>query len=781
MNSLVTLRFLLATLLFGFSLGPVWALDPPIVQDAYGLGMGGADCAIGEDTHAVEVNPAGLAMAVVPMAQIGLGMPSSPNAFDLNAVVLYPLQDGTVFALSQFSSFDTGYTDTSVVGSAAMPLDSSRDLFMGLNLKYMILSNPANPVEGVGRGFGLDCGFTYHVRDAQGEAACFGLSVKDLTSDIRFANTGEESITRTFNFGAAYEAIQNTRIELDADLADQTLGPTHLADQLNLGAEHFFQNRTFSVRAGYQDLLGPQGVLTLGGGYQPTQPFEIAYAFEISADFKQVSNFLTFVYRLDDWHKNKTESTNAEGEITLEQSAVAEAAPVTFSDQPKPISGVPVRKIKMKVEPELISGSGESKTTSISFPDAKSKDTASWELLILDSKGKALRRIDGTGSPISALTWDGTDDAGQLLPPAVYQINLRTFNTENRILSDDFAKVQIVPARSRFAMTVSAPYLSLARSSTRKELVFTPQTDGSYNVPSWKFEVTDVQTGKIVYERKGRLKIPSSIKWNGRTAKWAVAADGTYDCVLSAVDKLGNSLTTDPVEVTIRSAPPVISLTGDGHWIDFSKSTQMKFNLTVADSVEIQDWSVKLLDEKGNVLKIFLEQEAPPSQIVWNGKTDLDEMVAPGTFVRADFSVQDKAGNTAKTPIFPVQVEAQGPTGAASLSMNLATVYFPVGGGNLDEAAKKELHKSVLSIKPYLAKSFFIIKGYTASGESPDEVSLSHARAESVREYLTKTFSVPEDQIDALGYADQEILQDASGPAAADKQRRATITIFTKP
>ncbi|HVM31711.1 MAG TPA: OmpA family protein [bacterium] len=743
--------------------------------------MGGADEAIVGGTHAVQVNPAGLAQASVPMAQMGLGLVSPAGTFDLNNVVLYPLQDGTVFALSQFSGFYSGYSDTSIVGSAALPLDTARNLTFGLNLKYLLLSNPANSTEGAGRGFGLDMGFMYNLRDAQGVLASFGLTIKDLSSAIRFSNTGEDSVTRTFVLGAAYDAIADTRVELDADFVDQTLGPTNLRDEFNLGAERFFQDRNFSARVGYQNMFQPEGVFTLGGGYHPAQPFEITYALGLSADLKQVSNFLTFVYRLDDWNKNHTEKTDTGGEITLGNAPPSEpeATPTPATHEARPVSGPASRKMTVAVSlPALSAGGGQ--TTSITFPGAHPDDITAWELLIKGVDGKIYRKIDGTGKPFSAIDWDGTDDQGKGLPSGMYQVALRTFNAAGGLLSDDSTLVQIVGARTHFGLSVNVPYLSLARGKAHAPLVFTPDPGGSFDAQSWDFQVRDAQTRQVVYERKGRLRIPPQIKWNGRTAQAVPAADGPYECLLSAVDKLGNSLQADPVAVTLRSAPPVLSLDAEDHWVDFSKNPKFKFKLSAEDSLGLEGWSVKLLDYDGNVLKTFLGQAGAPAQVVWDGKTDAADMVAGGTFVRAQFTAQDPAGNSAKSDEFPVQVEAPAPTGQ-SLSLNLTTVYFKDGDDGLTPEAKKELQKAAVSIKPYLDKSLFFLKGYTASAEAGDQLTLSYDRADSVREYLLKVLAVPADKVVALGYADREALKDANGDEPADKQRRVTITLYTQP
>src|SRR5579859_3423884 len=91
---------------------PALALDPLFEQDAYGLSMGGAVAAIAGGTHAIQWNPAGIARASVPMAQLGLGLNPNSSEFLFNTSVLYPFPDGTVFALSQFSDFPNSGSGT---------------------------------------------------------------------------------------------------------------------------------------------------------------------------------------------------------------------------------------------------------------------------------------------------------------------------------------------------------------------------------------------------------------------------------------------------------------------------------------------------------------------------------------------------------------------------------------------------------------------------------------------------------------------------------------------
>jgi outer membrane protein OmpA-like peptidoglycan-associated protein len=784
LNSLIkNIYFSLAGLVLIFVISPVWALDSLSFQDAYGLGMGGADVAIVGGTHAVEVNPAGLGRTSVPMAQIGLGLISPSGTFDLDNVLVYPLEDGTVFALSQFSGFYNGYSDTEIIGSAALPLDFFHNLFMGFNLKYLLLSNPTNSIEGAGQGLGLDFGLNYDLRGAGGTLASFGLAIKDLSSQVRFSNTGEESVTRTFVLGAAYDDIKDTRIEMDYDIVDQTLGTSSQHNQLRLGAERFFQDRNFSVRLGYDDLFQSDGAFSLGAGYYPNQPFEITYALQITNDFSQISNFFNFVYKFDDLIKSNPEKAGSNAEINLNGSTELEeaATPITVSHDEKQVSGIPVRKIEVNAVPSVLSLSGTQKTIDILFSGEKENDVTSWELLIQDPQGKVLRRIDGTGNPFSALGWDGTDDGGKQLSEGQYKVILRTFDEKNNILSDDFTTVQIVSARTHFGLNIDNPYISMAKNKKPSFLIFTPVTGDSYDVATWSFKVTNQQTQQIVYERKGKLHLPKTIKWNGLDSKGAISDDGIYGCVLEAQDKIGNLLTSDLVKVFIQSTPPALTLKGESNWVDFTPKSNFKFQLNAIDPAGFKNWTLNLLDENDNVVKSFSGDGIPPGQLTWDGQTDAKVSISPGAFLIGQLSVTDNAGNIAQADDFPIQVELGSLSAQETLSLNLTTVYFDDGSDSLTFDGKKELQQAAISIKPYLDKSTLVIKGYAAGSETGDLVSLSHDRAKTVKEFMMKTFNVAPDKISALGYSTRDVLKTSSGDEPVEKQRRATVILYTQP
>ncbi len=747
--------------------------------------MGDAVAAIAGGTHAIEWNPAGVARATLPMAQFGLGFNPSATDFQFDTAVLYPFPDGTVFALSQLSDFPHSPTSsTTYIGSVALPLNSARDFFLGLNFKYLALSTETGGTIEGGEGLGLDLGLAYDLRGPEGTIASFGLAAKDINTEIRFNDTQEQPVTRTFVLGAAYQKIQDARVEVDYDIVDQTLQYTGMHNRLRLGAERFFNDRFYSVRAGYDDLFGNDGYFSIGAGYHPSQPYEISYAFRAAANGSESIHFLSFIWQFEEGGKKENAAENAPSPSTSSEINIGNLTNLIEppANTGKPVSGVPLRKMVIQPDPSVFSPAGKQKITTISFPGDNSSDVTRWMVSIQAADQSTIRRFAGTGPLAPSFAWDGLNESGKEVPEGKYRIALKTFSKKNEMLSDDFETVEILAPRSHFELQTADVYFSTHPTKKGKGgISFNVNAGGSPEVQSWDFEISDASTNKVVFEKEGQARLPKTIKWDGSNLDGDKAGDGTYLCLLIAQDKAGNPLKTDALQVFLNNTPPELALKGRDRWADFSASKPFHFDLNAADRVGFSQWNLALKDENGKALRNFGTSGPPPADMAWDGKTDQGQVVGPGSFVTAVFSATDKAGNTSTADPIAVQVDYHPPSGQEQMTLNLTTVYFDAMSSELTDSAKKEIEKSSVSIKPYLNKSVLIIKGYTSPTEKGDDLSLSHARALEVKKYLMKVLGISDNNIFAVGYADLEPLKSSPSAVTEDPQRRAVITLMTLP
>ena len=647
---------------------------------------------------------------------------------------------------------------------------------MGINIKYFALSLLNNEIIQNGEGLGIDFGLTYDLRNTQGTIASFGLAIKNVNTDIRLDNSFDDSVTRTFDLGVAYQKIKDTRLEIDYDIADQSLQNTDLHNQLRIGAERFFNDRLFSVRIGYDDLFYPGGSFTLGASYCPNQPYELSYALQISTSNSQFSHFLSFVYRFDQTKKSEAYESTPVGissaEITIGPASSLLTSPVAAGN---PVSVIPLRKMNLLFTPSIFSPSGEQKTTTLSFPNDSSLNVSRWLVEFESSDGKSIRRIAGTGPLLPSLIWDGNDDMGKPSGEGTYRVVLKTFDKNDGLLSNDSTSVEITSVRSTFSLSTNDPYYSnFGGKNKEANILIRVNPGGSPDVKNWKFEISD-SDNKSVYENHGFSKLPLSLKWNGTDRHYRTVPDGVYTCQLSAMDLAGNYIKTDVLEIFIQNSGPELSLATQNRLVDFNSQKYLNLELNSTDPVGIANWKVLITGENGELLKTFGDLGEVPKEILWDGIG-----VTPGMLVKSVFEATDRAGNTTITEPCVIQVDYKPPVVGEQLTLNLTTVNFEDAKYDLSKDAKEEIEKSTMAIKPYLNKSTILVKGYASTGNINEMLTLSHERALEVKKFLADLLQIPVDSIYSVGYANQEPVTTLGTPGTGNLNK-AIISITTHP
>jgi outer membrane protein OmpA-like peptidoglycan-associated protein len=140
----------------------------------------------------------------------------------------------------------------------------------------------------------------------------------------------------------------------------------------------------------------------------------------------------------------------------------------------------------------------------------------------------------------------------------------------------------------------------------------------------------------------------------------------------------------------------------------------------------------------------------------------------------------DVAGNVGSSDEAGLQLTVAPPTDRAQLTLNLTTVLFEKGSGELTESARRELTQAAQSIKPYLAKSVVLLKGYASEDEGGDALLLTRRRAVAARRQLAEALGVPEGRLMAVAMGTREPLETSAGRAAPEKQRRVVVTLYAQ-
>ena len=308
-----------------------------------------------------------------------------------------------------------------------------------------------------------------------------------------------------------------------------------------------------------------------------------------------------------------------------------------------------------------------------------------WELTVRNAAGQAVRYYAGTTEVPGAVTFDGRDDAGRLLPEGVYQARLELAYENGNRPSADSPELEI---------DLTAPAATVKASLT----VFSPDGDGNkdtvtifheaFGEAQWAATITG-QGGEAVRTETWHGTPDGSYTWDGRRADGLPAADGTYRYVLEARDSAGNVGRSNTIEVTIDTADtPVFLATSATHFSPnadgVAEHVKLLPRLEDEDGIESYVLTVKAgrgEDDSAGVIRTLSDRGGVPEQIIWDGLDDAGDRVADGNYF-ATLEVFYVKGNNPVTSSPPFVVDTRYPEAELTTESLLLS---PDGDGRLDE------------------------------------------------------------------------------------------------
>ncbi|MCX7654908.1 MAG: OmpA family protein [Treponemataceae bacterium] len=372
-------------------------------------------------------------------------------------------------------------------------------------------------------------------------------------------------------------------------------------------------------------------------------------------------------------------------------------------------------------ETRYISPNNDGKADVLEFPISitDSRYVASWEFTILNQDKQVVRtyrnkerrpetqgvrnildRILDVKSGVevpTTLRWDGILDDGSLAPDGNYFFKVSAKDDNgNESISDSY---QVV-------VDNTAPTVRITKAGENTDLtqlkIFSPDGDGNKDTFELVLEgsVEDRWEGGI-YNGAGTLvrnfsftnaspagtntTAPARLIWDGKNDTGQIVPDGVYTYRVRATDRAQNTGSTELGNIIVNTERPVVSLLiNDGF---FSPNGDgIKDSLILSPGVPVKEgitrWDLSIMNESGAVRRIFEGTTmAPPSQVVFDGKSGEGTLLAEGTY-QAQLRVTYQNGHVAvtKSPSFVLDITA--PTARVVASY---PAFSPNNDGNLDE------------------------------------------------------------------------------------------------
>ena len=324
-----------------------------------------------------------------------------------------------------------------------------------------------------------------------------------------------------------------------------------------------------------------------------------------------------------------------------------------------------------------------------------------YRFIISDSAGAAIRTIQNkedrpenrdfqsvlarltyvkTGISIpKSLRWDGTSDAGTVVPDGTYHYRVEAWddNGNQARSADGTVVVDDTPP----SVSVSASYL-----------IFSPDGDGVQDTlpihqtgsteDLWSGTISSI-SGTIVRSYLWKGSAPADFEWDGKTDDGQSAPDGVYSYHVEAVDRAGNRGSAEIDNIIIDTRPTPVQLSIDLSYFspngDGVKDV-VTFSPVVPVATGVASWTLTLFDAQGSARRTIVGKLAVPSSIVWDGKDDEGKVLPEGVY-RATLSVLYTNGHnpTAQSP--DITIKLTQPRAAAKAQYD---VFSPGGTRSTD-------------------------------------------------------------------------------------------------
>ncbi len=255
--------------------------------------------------------------------------------------------------------------------------------------------------------------------------------------------------------------------------------------------------------------------------------------------------------------------------------------------------------------------------------------------------------------------------------------------------------------------------------------------------------VLDITPGLMAKANFGVLYEPETIK-TGRPAEPGITIQS--EAIEQPIQVLGNvdSLTlmingevvavpNNNVRLLVENLNEVVELKGS------RLDKPVQFQIDRNFDVPVENWELKILNPKGDVVHRLNGKGQPPETIDWNGRYGANQMVTGGDIYQYQLEVNHTDGSrtTSDRRIFGINQ-------SKIISVNLTGEAFVSDSAELSQKARDVLKETAKILRKFPDEKV-VIEGHTdSSGTDSYNLELSKKRAQSALNYLVKEEKLPE-------------------------------------
>jgi flagellar hook assembly protein FlgD/flagellar motor protein MotB len=276
-----------------------------------------------------------------------------------------------------------------------------------------------------------------------------------------------------------------------------------------------------------------------------------------------------------------------------------------------------------------------------------------WNLIVSASNGGPVRSWNWTGrTPVMPLTWDGKDEAGNIVNDGTYNITLGSTDEAGNSTRKVINNIVVDARVPKIFLTASAQYVAPKPNQNEAmhfNILATPQ-DG---VNSWKLELRDenndlIKTFPSLAGGSGAL--PTVIPWNGTDERGTIR-EGRLTPTLTVSYIKGDVVEVSSPQVTVDISGPILGFYSEPQYFSPDNDgvdDELFIFLSARDISPIADWSLEIRETEGT-RQLFYRIEGrgnPREKITWDGRSNRGELVQSAMDYEYTYRSSDILGNS---------------------------------------------------------------------------------------------------------------------------------------
>jgi flagellar hook assembly protein FlgD/outer membrane protein OmpA-like peptidoglycan-associated protein len=305
----------------------------------------------------------------------------------------------------------------------------------------------------------------------------------------------------------------------------------------------------------------------------------------------------------------------------------------------------------------VFSPNGDGKKDYLTVSQDSSKENL-WFGQITNSNGANVKSLYWK-SNLKKFLWDGTDSVGNKLPDGAYRYIVKSEDSAGNMTEYISDPITIDSRKASIFATVSAYGLSPDGDNVKENIEFGLYTNLTEGIREWSFSIIHAD-GSVEKRYTGNILGDSTqIIWNG-LGDDGDFKEGIYNGVFYVRYEKGDEPKvetsdfildfTGPV-ANIRLEPLPFSPDNDG------SNDDLNIKISLEDLSTIKNWSLSILDPKGELFNSLSGKGRPSENIIWDGRSYNGELVLSAEDYQYIFIATDILDNSAEFKgVIPIDI-----------------------------------------------------------------------------------------------------------------------------